>query len=43
MATGGIGLIDLHLLASCKLGKVKLLTKDKRLSNAATQLDLLAP
>ena len=36
----GIGLIDLHLLASCKLGKSKLLTKDKRLRDAAGRLDL---
>ena len=38
----GIGLIDIHLLASCKLGKAKLLTKDKRLAEAASQLQLLA-
>jgi len=38
----GIGLIDIHLLASCKLGKVKLLTKDKRLRDAADRLNLLA-
>ncbi len=36
----GIGLIDIHLLASCKLGKARLLTKDKRLRDAAEQLDL---
>ena len=38
----GIGLIDLHLLASCKLGKASLLTQDKRLRGAAGKLDLLA-
>ena len=36
----GIGLIDCHLLASCKLSKAKLLTKDKRLHTAAEQLSL---
>jgi predicted nucleic acid-binding protein len=36
----GIGLIDLHLLASCKLSKVKLLTRDKRLKKAAEKLNL---
>ncbi|MCK4563557.1 MAG: PIN domain-containing protein [Verrucomicrobia bacterium] len=38
----GIGLIDCHLLASCKLGKARLLTKGKRLRDAAGRLDLLA-
>ena len=37
----GIGLIDIHLLASCKLGKAKLLTKDKRLREAAEKLKIL--
>ncbi len=36
----GIGWTDCHLLASCKLGKTKLLTKDKRLNTAADQLQL---
>lgn len=36
----GIGLIDCHLLASCILGKVKLLTKDKRLRDTAKKLKL---
>lgn len=36
----GIGLIDIHLLAACKLSKIKLLTKDKRLHAAARQLQL---
>ena len=36
----GIGLIDIHLLASCKLGKARLLTKDKRLRDAAERLGL---
>ncbi len=38
----GIGLIDLHLLASCKLSKAKLLTRDKRLKEAAIRLRLVA-
>lgn len=38
----GIGLIDIHLLATCKLEKVKLLTKDKRLNTAADKLGLKA-
>ncbi|MBT8043078.1 MAG: PIN domain-containing protein [Pontiella sp.] len=38
----GIGPIDIHLLASCKLVKAKLLTKDKRLRDAADKLNLLA-
>ena len=37
----GIGLIDIHLLASCTLSKVKLLTQDKRLKKAADHLKLL--
>ncbi len=36
----GIGLIDCHLLASCKLDKAQLLTQDKRLKNAADRLGL---
>lgn len=36
----GIGLIDCHLLASCKLGKAKLFTQDKRLHTAAENLAL---
>ena len=36
----GIGLVDLHLLASCKLDNTKLLTKDKRLSHAVNRLGL---
>ena len=35
-----IGLIDCHLLASCKLSKAQLLTKDKRLQHAATRVGL---
>ncbi len=37
----GIGLIDIHLLASCKLGNSTILTKDKRLLDAANRLNLL--
>jgi predicted nucleic acid-binding protein len=38
----GIGLIDLHLLASCKLDNTQLLTRDKRLASAAEKLGLKA-
>ncbi len=38
----GIGLIDCHLLASCKLGNSTILTKDKRLRDAADRLELLS-
>ena len=38
----GIGLIDCHLLASCKLGGATLLTKDKRLTDVAFRLGLSA-
>ncbi len=37
----GVGLIDIHLLASCKLGKTRLLTKDKRLRAASRKLNVL--
>ena len=37
----GIGLIDLHLLAACKLSKAKLFSRDKRLASAAEKLHLL--
>ncbi len=36
----GIGLIDCHLLASCKLDNASILTKDKCLHDAAEQLGL---
>lgn len=36
----GIGLVDIHLLASCKLGNAKLMTRDKRLQAAAKTLKL---
>ena len=36
----GIGLIDLHLLASCLLGNAGLWTLDRRLRQAAIQLEL---
>lgn len=38
----GLGLIDIHLLASCKLTATPLWTRDKKLSNAATKLKLNA-
>ena len=38
----GIGLIDIHLLASCKLGNSSMLTRDKRLRDAAEHLGLLS-
>lgn len=36
----GIGLIDCHLLAACKLSHSKFRTKDKRLFEVAKQLNL---
>lgn len=36
----GLGLIDVHLLASCLLGGAALWTRDKALQQAASQLDL---
>ncbi len=36
----GIGLIDIHLLASAKLAQVKLWTFDKRLKSASIELGL---
>jgi predicted nucleic acid-binding protein len=36
----GIGLVDIHLLASAQLTGVPLWTADKRLKSAAKQLDL---
>jgi len=37
----GLGLIDIHILGSALLSKVKLWTKDKRLENAAINLDCI--
>lgn len=37
----GIGLVDMHLLASTVLTKVRLWTADKRLRAISTRLDLL--
>jgi hypothetical protein len=37
----GIGLIDIHLLASCKLENMPLFTRDKRLRLAAEHLGVL--
>ena len=36
----GLGLVDMHLLASSRLGRHLLLTKDKRLMTAATDLGI---
>jgi len=36
----GIGFVDIHLLASAKLGQVPLWTADKRLKAAAVNLEL---
>ncbi len=36
----GIGFVDIHLLASAKLGQVPLWTVDKRLETASAGLDL---
>jgi predicted nucleic acid-binding protein len=38
----GLGLIDVHLLASCMLGGVRLWTRDARLTRAAAALNLSA-
>jgi hypothetical protein len=40
LAGRGLGLVDVHLLASCQLGSQTLWTKDKRLETAAEDLDL---
>jgi predicted nucleic acid-binding protein len=39
----GIGYIDVHLLASARLGGVKLWTRDKRLHTVAAELGLARP
>jgi predicted nucleic acid-binding protein len=36
----GLGLIDVHLLASCRLANVALWTRDERLRKAARALDV---
>ena len=36
----GLGLIDVHLLASCMLGGVPLWTRDRKLAGAAVELGL---
>jgi hypothetical protein len=36
----GIGFVDIHLLASSKLARIKLWTADKRLNSAAADLGL---
>ena len=36
----GIGIVDVHLLASARLTKVRLWTLDRRLQSAARRLDL---
>ena len=36
----GIGLVDMHLLASCRIQKSYLWTKDRRLKQVAEELDL---
>lgn len=36
----GIGFVDIHLLASSQLGRIKLWTADKRLTATATSLGL---
>ena len=36
----GIGYIDVHLLAACKLSGARLWTRDKRLRQVAQELDL---
>lgn len=39
----GIGAVDAHLLASARLGRARLWSKDKALCRAAKRLDILAP
>jgi len=39
----GIGAVDIHLLASARLGHARLWSKDKALCRAARRLDILAP
>jgi len=36
----GVGVIDVHLLASCRLDGCSLWTKDKRLRTIASEMDL---
>jgi predicted nucleic acid-binding protein len=36
----GLGVVDVHLLASCRLAGVRLLTADKRLAAAAKRLKI---
>jgi hypothetical protein len=38
----GLGLIDIHLLASCLLAKAPLWTKDVRLAKVAKEMELEA-
>ena len=41
LVTGkGIGFVDIHLLASARLGRIKLWIEDKRLKKAAIELGL---
>ena len=40
LAGCGLGLVDVHLLASCAAGEVALWTKDTRLMKSARQLGL---
>ncbi|MCB1174101.1 MAG: hypothetical protein KDK39_11065 [Leptospiraceae bacterium] len=37
----GLGMVDVHLLGSCKLTESKIWTKDKKLKAVAARLDLL--
>lgn len=39
----GIGYIDVHLLASCRLGSLQLWTRDRRLKARADDLAIAAP
>ena len=42
LAGTGLGLVDVHLLASCQLAGGQLWTRDRRLSRAAARLGLAA-
>lgn len=39
----GLGAVDVHLMASARLARVRILSRDKALCRAARRLDLLAP
>ncbi len=40
LAGRGLGLVDIHLLASCRLNSLPIWTKDSRLKSTATEIGL---